>query len=70
MKMKKVRKCDGCKAYWESAGRHNCDLGYSQKIVGKKMVLGVELAVCAPRDGECPKPTTLKDYWRCNHCRD
>ena len=68
--MKKVRNCNGCKAYWQSQWRHNCDLGYSQVIVKQTKVLGVDVPTYGPKGGECPKPKTLKDYWHCNHCRD
>lgn len=51
--MKHPKKCDGCKAFWQSQWKCNCELGYEIATQWKGDI------ICASPKGACPKPRTI-----------
>lgn len=69
MKMKKVRKCNGCKAYYQSHWRFECELGYTLTTVDKTNFMGVVVPTHRPEGGVCPKPKTLDELFKATEAR-
>ena len=61
MAMKHPKKCDGCKAFWQSLWAYHCNLGYELKITKKGEYKGMDINHISPKCGECPKPLTNKE---------
>lgn len=56
--MKHPKKCDGCKAFWQSTWKFNCDLGYELETIIVSKYMGEDIKSVRPKCGECPKPLT------------
>lgn len=61
--MKHPKKCDGCKAFWQSQVTFHCELGYeiATRKIGKFTDKGgsADILIPYPKDGTCPKPRTI-----------
>lgn len=58
----KPKSCNGCKAFYQSQWRYECELGY--KIGSTKIgsLQGVDILKFYPMEGQCPKPKTLAEF--------
>ena len=63
--MKHPKKCDGCKAFWQSQVTFHCELGYEigTRRVGKVVFKGGsdDIVTPYPKCGACPKPRTISE---------
>lgn len=65
--MKHPKKCDGCKAFWQSQVTFHCELGYEigTRRVGKVVLNGGsdDIVTVFPKSGACPKPRTIGELF-------
>ena len=61
--MRKPKNCNGCKAFYQSQWRYNCDLGYELKSERIGSMKGVDILRHSPACGQCPKPRTYKELF-------
>ena len=61
VKMKHPKTCNGCKALYQSQVRFTCELGYELKITKNGAFKGMDIVDISPKNGECPKPLTIKE---------
>lgn len=63
--MKHPKKCDGCKAFWQSQVTFHCELGYEigTRRVGRITDNGgsSDIVTVFPKCGACPKPRTISE---------
>lgn len=69
MKMKKVRNCNGCKAYYQNLWRFECELGYTLTAIDKKDVMGVFVPTHRPEGGVCLKPKNFDELFKATEAR-
>ena len=67
--MKHPKTCYGCKAFWQSQWKYNCDLGFELNIEKKGQFKGMDITHISPKSGTCPKPLTLKELMAAPHAQ-
>lgn len=60
--MKCPRNCNGCIALYQSLCEYTCELGYEIKLAKVGTCKGSDIIQPYPKQGECPKPLTLKEF--------
>ena len=63
MKLKKVKRCLGCRGYFISTGHTECTCGWTLEMVGREDTPLGEMIEDAPKGGYCYKPRTYKEYF-------
>lgn len=61
--MKRVRNCNGCKAYYQNHLHFKCELGYKLKTCSSKIFEGTQVVSHKPENGICPKPKTYDELF-------
>lgn len=59
--MRHPKNCNGCKAFWQSQWKYNCELGYKIRLTKTGSVKSTDIFRPSPECGECPKPLTYKE---------
>ena len=68
--MKHPKTCNGCRALYQSQVNFTCELGYELKITKRWSIKGMDLVDISPKNGECPKPLTIKELLNAPHERE